>query len=119
MVLRVLGILPNVIDIIDVFNVIISLLDGVNDESSEGERDEHHDPAGEEFVQVWSRGGVHTEGTGGTCRLDGFVETSKAGEGEWVIGESGHDPVSESLITRIAEEVCQIGQRSNFVGSAK
>jgi len=107
----VLRILPDVIGIIDVFSVVVGLLDGMNDDSSEGERDEHHDPAGEVFVQVWSRGCVHAEGTGSTRRLNGLVETGEAGEGERVIGESGHDPVSESLVACIAEEVCRIGQR--------
>jgi hypothetical protein len=116
---RVLGILLNVIDIIDVFGIVVCLLDGINDDSSEREGDEHHDPAGEEFVQVWSHGGVHAEGTGGTCGLDGLVETSETGEGERVVGESGHDPVSEGLVAGIAEEVCRIGQRSNSLGSPK
>ena len=107
---------PNVISIIDVFGVVVGLLDGMDDDSGEGERDEHDDPASEEFVQVWSRGGVHAEGTSSTCRLDGLVETGEAGEGEWVIGESGHDPISEGLVARIAKVVCRIGQRSDSVG---
>ena len=97
-------------------NVIVSLLDGVDDESGEGERDEHHDPAGKVFAQVGGFYGVHTEGTGSTGRLDGLVETGETGEGERVVGESGHDPVRESLITRIAKVICRIGKQPSSVG---
>ena len=106
----------SVFDIIEVLNVVVSLLDGVDDESSEGERDEHHDPAGEVFAQVGSFDGIHTERTGSTGRLNGFVETGETGEGERVVGESGHDPVRESLITRIAKVICRIGQQPNSIG---
>ena len=57
----VLNVLFEDIDIIDMFNVVVGLLDGGDDDSSEGEGDEHHDPAGEVFVQVWGAGGIHTE----------------------------------------------------------
>jgi hypothetical protein len=53
-------------------------------------------------------GGVHTEGTGSARRLNGLVETGEAGEGERVVGESGHDPVDESLVASIAKEVCRM-----------
>ena len=75
-----------VIGVIDVFSVVVSLLDGVNDDSGEGEGDEHHDPACKVFAQVGSRDGIHTEGTGGTGRLNGLVETGETGEGERVVG---------------------------------
>ena len=107
--LSVLGTLFDTAYIIDMFSVIVGLFDGVNDDASEGEGDKHHDPARQVFVQVWGRGGIHAEGTGGTCRLDGFIETGKAGEGKRVIGESGHDPVNESLVAGITEEVCRLG----------
>ena len=98
----------DVADVIDVLSVVVGLLDGVDDDPSEGERDEHHDPAGEVFVQVGGLDGIHAEGAGSTSGLDGLVKTGEAGEGEWVVGESGHDPVSESLVARIAEVVCRI-----------
>lgn len=99
------GVVLDVAGVIDVFDVVVGFLDGVNDEASERERDEHHDPAGEEFIQVWSLGGVHTEGTSGASGLDGLVDTCEPGDGEWVVAESGHDPVNESLIASVAEVI--------------
>jgi len=93
-----------------VFCVVVGLLDGGNDDSSEGERNEHHDPAGKVFAQIGSLDGIHSKGTCGTGRLNGLVETGETGEGERVVGESGHDPVSESLVACIAEIVCRIDQ---------
>lgn len=117
--MRVLDVLFNVIDIIDMFNVVVGLLDGRDDDSSEGEGDEHHDPAGEVFVQVWGTGGIHAEGTGSARGLNGLVETGKSGEGEWVVGESGHDPVNESLVGGIAKEVCRDRQQPNALEPQK
>ena len=105
MPLGVLWTFVNVASVIDVFDVVVGFLDGVNYEPSERERDEHHDPAGEEFVQVWSRGGIHAKRTGGTGGLDGFVDTCEAGDGERVVTEGGHDPVNESLIGSITKEI--------------
>ena len=111
--MRVLNVLFDVVGVVDVFNAVVGLLDGRDYDSGEGEGDEHHDPAGEVFVQVRSTGGIHTKGTGGTRRLNGLVETGKAGEGEWVVGESGHDPVNEGLVGGITKEVCHSRQQSN------
>lgn len=101
----VLGVFLNVAGVIYVFDVVVGFLDGVNDETSERERDEHDSPAGKEFVQVWSIGGIHTKGTGGTGGLDGLEYACEAGDGERIVAESGHDPVDESLIASITEEI--------------
>lgn len=84
--------------VIYVLGVVVRFLDGVDDEPGERERDEHHDTAGEELVQIWGGGGVHTEGASGTGGLDGLVDTGEAGKSERVVAESGHDPVNKGLI---------------------
>ena len=101
----VFGVFANIARVIDLFDVVVCFFDGVNDEASERERDEHHDPAGEEFVQVWGLGGIHAKGTSGTGGLNGLVDACEAGNGEWVVAESSHDPVNESLIASITEVI--------------
>lgn len=101
----VLDVRLSVANVIDGFDVVVSFLDGVDDDSGERKRNEHYDPAGKEFVQVWSLSGIHTKGASGTSGLDGLVDTCEAGDGERVVAECGHDPVDESLVTSITEKI--------------
>ena len=98
--------LLEVVDVHDLLVLVVGLLDRADDKEGEREGHKHHDPAGEELVEVRRRDGVHPERARRARGLQRLVEPRAARERERVVRQGRQDPVDERLVAREREEVC-------------